>query len=118
MNQVLQFAAAVLGFFLGTLLFSRVGMWIAGIFEAIGVQGANGNARSARVLIAGLLHSGPWLLAAVLYWAYHVLSGPDIAAWGWFCGGVAGAVPVWIVVTVYLHLRGKRTAVKNGKHAV
>jgi hypothetical protein len=81
---------------------------------------AGSTINSVPVLMAVLLHSGPWLLAATVYWAYHVLRGPTVLAWAWFFGGVASAIPVWIAFTIYLHLRARRTAAKdaNAKHAV
>lgn len=124
MSPVLLFIATVLGLLLGTFLFARVGAWIAGILEALKAQRENektiGKASSAPLLMAVLLHSGPWLLGAVGYWAHHMLRGPNAQAWLWFFGAVVVSIPIWIAVTVYLHIRSKRTAAKdaNAKHAV
>lgn len=69
-ETVLQLSAPIGGLVLGTLLFARVGSWVQAIVAALK---APGSGRRALPLVA-LLHSGPWLLAAVAYWAYHVLS--------------------------------------------
>lgn len=61
MDALLPFAAAILGFFTGTLLVSRVGSWVQVLV----------NDRHPVVFI---LHSGPWLLAATIYAAYYSLA--------------------------------------------
>jgi len=105
METVLELSAPVWGFFLGTLLFSRVGAWIQAIASAV-------ESKSAVTVV--FLNSGPWLLAAVVYWAYYVLSGAHARRWDWFFGGLAASIPIWLGISVYLHARNK----KRGTNAV
>jgi hypothetical protein len=114
METVLQLSAPVWGFFLGTLLFSRVGSWIQAIATA--VQNGAGQF-TGPVLLAIFLNSGPWLLAAVTYWGYHVLAEPHAHAWDWFFGSLVASIPIWIAISIYLHWRNKRRNAK-GANAV
>ena len=99
MEDVLNIVASIVGFFLGTLLFSRVGAWI---------QAMTG-ARDCPAIVVPL-NSAPWLLAAVAYWAYHVLSKPHSPAWNWFFAAAVAAIPIWLVVLFFLHRRNKHGA--------
>lgn len=118
----LDLAAAVAGLFLGTFLFSRVGSWI----EAIVIAARTSRDRQtlaqrsavASIALAAILNSGPWLLAGMLYWAYHVLSKPHLTAWNWFFAAIIAAVPIWLAVLIYLHHRGKRTQAAREENAV
>ena len=118
METALQLSAPVWGFFLGTFLFSRVGGWIQAIAAAF--QNRRGDANLKTVPLVTVLHSGPWLLAAVVYWAYHILSAPHAPAWDWFFGGVITAMPVWVAISIYLYRRSKRLVAERAKgtHAV
>ena len=99
MEEVLNTVASILGFFLGTFLFSRVGAWIEAKLSA-----------RAFPVIALSINSGPWLVAAVAYWGYHVLSKPHASAWDWFFAASVAAIPVWLVVLFLLHWRNKHRA--------
>lgn len=123
MDTVLQFSAPIGGFFLGTLLFARVGSWIEVIVTALK------NSRDERTPLQQtwlkavpvvILHSGPWLLAAVVYWAYHILSESHTLAWELFFGGVVASLPIWVAISIYLYFRGKRIRAESGseKNAV
>jgi hypothetical protein len=118
METVLQISAPVWGFFLGTFLFSRVGGWIQVIATAL--QNRRGDTGLKIVPSVAFLHSGPWLLAAVVYWAYHILSAPHAPAWDWFFGGVVTAMPAWVAISIYLYRRSKRLGAERAKgtHAV
>jgi len=103
----LEIAAPILGLFLGTFLFSRVGAWVQALATAAKASSTTGASRGNIALIA-VLHSGPWLLAGVVFWAYHVLSDAHQRAWDWFFGAVVVSIPVWFIVLLYLHHRAKR----------
>jgi len=109
----MQLSAPVWGFFLGTLLFSRVCGWIQAIASALHSRRSEADAPIIPLVI--FLNSGPWLLATVVYWSYHVLSEPHAPAWEWFFGGVLAAMPVWVAISIYLYWRSKRVAVERGK---
>ena len=55
-----------------------------------------------------LFHSGPWLLAATLCWAYYVLTAPHAAGWSWFFAGVAATPILW--APVFWSFRKPRSA--------
>ena len=95
MDSLLPFIAPVLGFFLGTLLVSRVGGWVQVIASS----------RSPVVLV---LHSGPWPLAATIYAAYFLLRSAHAPAWEWFFAGVGAAPIVWTPILIFL-ARRRRT---------
>jgi len=113
METILQVSAPIWGFFLGTFLFSRVGGWIQAIAAAL--QNRRGEAGWKTAPLVAVLHSGPWLLAAMVYWAYHVVSAPHLPAWDWFLGGVVTAIPVWFAISIYLYRRSKRLGVERAK---
>ena len=122
-TTVLQLAAAVAGLFVGTFLVSRVGTWIEAVVTAFRTR--RNEQASARLAIgivawAAVLNSGPWLLAGALYWAYYVLSGPHAPAWDWFFAAAAAAVPIWLVISIYLYRRSKRSRPEgvNSQNAV
>ena len=115
METVLQLSAPMWGFFLGTLLFARVGRWIQSISTASGDPLDPASCRTRAVAAATLLHSGPWLLVAMAYWAYQVLAQPHAPAWDWFFSGVVAAIPVWAIVTLHYYRRGKRIEAKRAK---
>jgi hypothetical protein len=104
---VLEIAASLGGFFLGTFLFSRVGSWVQAIATAALTSKRDGAPKSA-IAVAAVLSSGPWLLAAFIFWAYYVLSAPHARAWNWFFGAVGAAVPIWLLISLYLHHRSRR----------
>ena len=99
-------AVTVLGFFLGTFLFSRVGSWVQAIAAA--VQASKDGAPKSTVAMVAVLSSGPWLLAAFGVWAYYVLSAPHGPAWNWFFGAVGAAIPAWLLISLYLYRRSKQ----------
>jgi len=105
-SVILDLIAPVLGFFLGTFLFSRVGSWIQAIATA--VQASKDGAPKATVAMVAVLSSGPWLLAAFGFWAYYVLSAPHGPAWNWFFGAVGAAIPAWLLISLYLYWRSKQ----------
>jgi hypothetical protein len=102
LDTLAELSAPFFGLFLGTLLFSRVGAWIQAVASAL--QDEQGKSRLAALVLAVFLNSGPWLAAAVMYWAYYVLSAPHRSAWEWFFSAALAAFPIWIVVLLVLHL--------------
>jgi hypothetical protein len=101
MNALVPVVAAVLGFFAGTLLVSRVGSWVQVLV-------------SDRHPVVFILHSGPWLLAATIYAAYYLLRPPHAPAWDWFFGAVGVTTLLWIPILIFLAHR-KRTYEKGSK---
>jgi hypothetical protein len=104
---VLEVAAPVLGFFLGTFLFSRDGSWVQAIVTAVQAS-KRGDAPKSTIAVVAVLSSGPWLLAAFIFWAYYILSAPHERAWSWFFSAVGVAIPAWLLISLYLYHRSKR----------
>jgi cobalamin synthase len=90
MDTILELSAPVWGFFAGTFLFARVGRWIEAM--AVAARGPVDEASTkSKVAAAALLHSGPWLVVAMAYFAYYVLAHRHAPAWVWFFVGVVAA---------------------------
>jgi hypothetical protein len=106
-SVVIDLVAPIMGFFVGTFLFSRVGGWLHAIVTAVKAS-KNDDAPKGTVAIVAVLSSGPWLMAGVIFWAAYVLSDAHARAWDWFFGAVVVAIPVWILFSVHLYRRGKR----------
>ena len=66
----------VVGFFLGSLLFARVGRWIANIYEIF--KGPGGEAKGVRLGVSWSFLScmGPWLLFAAIFAGAHLRTEP------------------------------------------
>lgn len=101
--DAIKFVAPVLGFFFGTFIATRVGHWVVGVVTVLRQHRATEaveatTSKGWRLSAALLLHSGPWLLAVTLYWAYYVLSAPHASGWLWFFCGVAAAPILWMSV--------------------
>jgi hypothetical protein len=62
------------GFFVGTLLFARVGRWIATMYEIS--KGPGGEAKGVRLGSAAFLSDGPWLLFVVIFSGIHLRAEP------------------------------------------
>lgn len=96
MSLLAIFGAVIGGYFAGNLLFIAVLRWIANIIEVRGqVISVEGRAVPGRVallaLSQSLFQSGPWLVAAVVFFAYHVYSEP----WAlWFFGGLFTGIAI------------------------
>ena len=58
------------GFFVALLLVSRVGRWVATIYEIVKDQSAS--AKAATVASAAVLSSAPWLLVLAVVLAYQL----------------------------------------------
>ena len=116
---MLDLAAPILGFFLGTFLFSRVGHWLEAIVSAVKASKVEGAPRGTIAVVA-VLSSGPWILGGTIFWACYVLSGNHARPWDWFFGGVVIAIAGWLLFAIHLHRRGKRTkaAARNENNAV
>jgi hypothetical protein len=101
--DAIKFVAPVLGFFFGTFIVTRVGYWLVAIVSTLrqhrtDAEGEAATSKVGRLPATLFLHSGPWLLAATLYWAYYMLSRPYSSGWLWFFGGVAAAPILWMPV--------------------
>ena len=109
-ETLLTVAASFFGFQLGMLMLGRVGRW--GLTLAQGFKKRR-TASGERVSSGGLisvffLHSGPWLLAAVAYWSYAILSRPHALPWNWFFGAVLFSWPIMLAVGWLIDRRAKR----------
>lgn len=94
----------VAGFFVGNLAFASVARWIYVVWEIW--RAPRAPAEHAGVgwrLVAGtLFSSGPWILIALAFVAYHVHS----EAWAiWLFAGIAGAIACFGLLTVYIRRR-------------
>lgn len=105
MDLVFFFFAPVLGVFVGTLLVSRIGIWVAALVET--VREAQGPSAWS-VLTILVFHSAPWLLGLTVYWAWYTLSAPHSPAWPWFFGGICAAPLLWAPVFLLEIRRAKR----------
>ena len=97
---LLQGIAVIGGMFVGTALVSRVGGWIHARVVARRTQ-------QKSIVTAILLHSGPWIAAATVYWAWYVLSDPHPLAWDLFFSCTLVTIAAWIVYMMYSHYRSK-----------
>jgi hypothetical protein len=101
--EPIVYAAPIVGFFVGTLIVTRVGYWLVAIVTLVQQHRSSKSEEISSPSVGGLLapvlfHSGPWLLTATLCWAYYVLSAPHAAGWPWFFGGVAATPILWLPV--------------------
>jgi hypothetical protein len=86
MDVITTIFLGIIGFLIGNLLFSKVGMWIATIYEIAKDPGKD--SKGARLASATFLSSGPWFLlvtgvfAAFVHsksWATPILVGGAMA---------------------------------------
>jgi hypothetical protein len=100
---------AFFGLFVGLLVWSRAVRWIHSIWVAVKARrsGNPADAPASSFLVLALLHSGPWLLATVIAFAWIILSRPHPAGWHWFFGGML-ATPLLIAVNVAVFMRRVR----------
>jgi hypothetical protein len=76
-NPILTLAIGTFGFVVGNLLFAAVGRWIAGVYTIVkDPTKAGARAKHWKVASVTLFSSGPWMLVAVGFFAYHVQSKP------------------------------------------
>jgi len=109
-TELIPVALALVGFFVGTLLFARVGRWVVSIYEVVRDKaGASNSPKSARLAAAALLNAGPWMLLVALLLAYHVAPEP----WAvWLFGGVCAAVVFFSLVSIYFARKAKSSSAK------
>jgi hypothetical protein len=110
--EPIQILTFVPGIILGTLIVSRVGFWLHTVIDSVKRlrmrEDSRGLDPSAGNLLAPiLLHSGPRLLAATLYWAYYSLANSPTPGWLWFFGGIAIAPILWAPVFWAFRRSGK-----------
>jgi hypothetical protein len=96
MELLAMIGLGMIGFLLGNLLFSRVGVWIATIY-AIAKDQSEGS-KSARLASVILLSDGPWFLIATAIFAVYLRS--ESWATPIFFGAVI-AIAVFSLVTAY-----------------
>jgi xanthine/uracil permease len=103
MDVLATIGLGMIGFLIGNLLFSKVGMWIATIYE-ITKDGGDGS-KGARLAAAIFLGAGPWFLIATAMFAVYVHSeswAPPI-----FVGTVI-AIIFFSLFAVYLARKARR----------
>jgi hypothetical protein len=103
MDVLTTIGLGMIGFLVGNLLFSKVGMWIATIY-AIAKDGAE-SSKGARLASATFLSAGPWFLVATAMFAVYVHSkswAPPI-----FAGAVI-AITFFSLFAVYLVRKARR----------
>jgi hypothetical protein len=100
---------AFFGLFMGMLVWSRALRWIHTLWIAIKARrsGNSTEAPASSFVVLAFLHSGPWLLAATIAFAWVILSRPHQSGWPWFFGGMLIA-PLYVAITVWLVLRRMR----------
>lgn len=110
MTTLIPVVLALAGFFVGALLFARVGRWIVSIYEVVRDKAeASSNSKGARLAAVALLNAGPWMLLVTLLVAYHVASEP----WaGWLFGGACTAVVLFGLVSIYFARKAKSSSAK------
>ena len=111
--EPIVFVAPILGLLLGTLMITKVGYWLATMVTLVRRHRSSERGDGPISSVGGLLgpvliHSGPWLLAATVCWAYYVLTAPHAAGWSWFFAGVAAAPILW--APVFWSFRKPRSA--------
>jgi len=106
------FALAEVGFFVAVLLTSMIGHWIQAIAVVTAKQWTYGDEpQQSRTLLWALpivliLHSGPWAIAAFLYFSWHVLL-PHRAEWSGFFWGFGLALLLLALLMYRAHLQGR-----------
>ena len=100
MELILPIALVMIGFLTGTLVFSRVGRWVATLYELLKDRTeVHASSRAGRLVSVSLLSSGPWILIVAVVFAYYVSSKP----WAvWLFAGFCGAIAVFCLLSIYL----------------
>ncbi len=100
MELLLPIGLVMVGFFTGTLVFSRVGQWVATLYELLKDHTeVRASSRAGKLVSASLLSSGPWIIIVAVVFAYHVVSKP----WAvWLFAGFCGAIVVFCLLSIYL----------------
>jgi uncharacterized BrkB/YihY/UPF0761 family membrane protein len=93
----------MIGFLIGNLLFSKLGMWMATIYEIAKDQGEA--SRGVRLASATFLSAGPWFLIATVIFAVYVRS--ESWATPIFVGAVI-AITFFSLFAVYLTKKAAR----------
>ena len=96
---------AMIGFFLGNLLFTVVLRWLGSVyFIAKDRTRAGSRAKGWKVASVTLLGSGPWTVVVVTFFYYHVHS----TVWGvWLLTGTLSAI---VFFSVFTWIIGRRIA--------
>ena len=103
MEVLATLGLGMVGFLIGNLLFSNVGVWIATLYEV--AKSPDEGARGVRLASAALLASGPWFLAASAVFAVYVRAEPWAPP---LFAGAAGAIVFFGALTWYLARKRKR----------
>jgi len=112
MQLLLPIGLVIVGFFAGTLVFSRVGQWVATLYELLKDHTEmRASSRVGKLMSASLLSSGPWILIVAAIFAYYVISKP----WAvWLFAGFCGAIVVFCLLSIYL---ARKAAVARRENA-
>lgn len=98
----------IVGFFLGSLLFARVGRWIANIYEIF--KGPSGEAKGVRLGSAAFLSDGPWLLFAAIFAGAHLRTEPWALA---IFVGIVVAIAFFSAYTIFLARKARLSNRQN-----
>jgi uncharacterized membrane protein len=104
MDMMFNIGLGMVGFLLGTFLFSNVGLWIHRLAE-FWKEGDAVLAMAGRMASVSLLHSGPWfavILGVFVYYTHEKVWAQPILV------GIATSVAVFSVYLIYLSWRGQR----------
>src|SRR5258706_10818941 len=109
MELILPLALVVAGFLPGTLVFSRVGHWVATLYELLKDRTeVRASSRAGELLSALLLSSGPWILIVAVIFAYYAISKPCAV---WLFAGFSAAIAVFCLLSI--HLARKATSARR-----
>lgn len=72
MEALATLGLGMIGFLIGNLLFSNVGVWIGTIYEV--AKAPDEGSKGVKLASAAFLASGPWFLAATALFAIYVRS--------------------------------------------
>lgn len=98
----------VVGFFVGSLLFARVGRWIATMCEIS--KGPGGAAKGVRLGSAAFLADGPWLLFSVIFAGAYLRSEPWALA---VFIGIVVAIAFFSAYAIFLARKARLSGPRN-----
>jgi hypothetical protein len=99
MEALIPAGLVLLGFFVGTFVFARVGRWAVTLYEILKDRTvAPGFSKAGRLASASILSSGLWIFACAVVSAYYVFS----ESWAvWVFAGFCGAIILFLAISAY-----------------
>ena len=96
------------GFMIGSLLFAKVGRWLATVYES--AKDPNAKSKAGRFASATLLSSGPWFAIAAGMFAYYI----HALSWAiWIYVGAGIAVVLFSCIAFYLARKASQSERAN-----